>query len=143
MPVRRQACVPVDPRLRCHDAVLRVAVQDLWEETDNHSCLKPCVCPADGSACAPAAACDATHFSCKAGWRRFSDGQAKCFQPGCQAGSLHEAVGRSVANGQSYAVCTCTGALNAPLLHLPLCVESSASVQSVSLVGLGSLCRKA
>ncbi|EIE26855.1 hypothetical protein COCSUDRAFT_39831 [Coccomyxa subellipsoidea C-169] len=89
--------------------VLDKCKKDLWEETDSHSCLKPCVCPADGSACAPAAACDATHFSCKAGWRRFSDGQAKCFQPGCQAGSLHEAVGRSVANGQAYAVCTCTG----------------------------------
>ena len=77
------------------------------------------MCPADGSACASGAACDTAHFACKAGWRRFSDGQAKCFQPGCHPGSLHEAVGRSVANGQAYAVCTCTGALNSSLLQAP------------------------
>lgn len=89
--------------------IVTSCVQDVWVETDSHSCLKRCECPADGSACAPAKTCDAAHFACKAGWSRFSDGQAKCFQPGCQAGSLQEAVGRSVANGQAYALCTCSG----------------------------------
>ena len=78
-------------------------------EGEGYSCLKKCNCPADGSACTLGAACDTEHFVCKAGYQRFSDGQAKCFRPGCAAGSLHEAVGRSVSNGQAYAVCTCRG----------------------------------
>ena len=84
-------------------------VQDTWVEGEGYSCLKKCECPADGSACALGAACDPQHFVCKAGYQRFSDGQAKCFRPGCAEGSLLEAVGRSVSNGRAYAVCTCTG----------------------------------
>lgn len=105
------------------DTSLHCNVQDVWEETESHSCLKRCMCPADGSACAPSAACDGAHFACKAGWQRFSDGQAKCFQPGCQAGSLHEAVGRSVPNGQAFAMCTCSGGAVPPPPSPPLTVE--------------------
>ena len=86
-------------------------VQDTWVEGEGYSCLKKCNCPADGSACMLGATCDPQHFVCKAGYQRFSDGQAKCFKPGCAAGSLHEAVGRSVSNGQAYAVCTCRGGI--------------------------------
>ena len=86
-------------------------VQDMWVEADSYSCLKRCACPPDGAACALDPGCDAHHFACKPGFQRFSDGKPKCFKPGCAAGSLHEAAGRSVSNGRAYAVCTCTGAL--------------------------------
>ena len=82
---------------------------------ESHSCLRQCVCPPDGTACALAAACDSQHFVCKNGWQRFSNGQPKCFKPGCLAGSLQETPTRSVENGQAFAVCTCSGA-NLPYL---------------------------
>lgn len=95
-------------------------VQDEWVSTDSHGCLKKCVCPLDGTACSLAAACDAEHFVCKEGWQRFSNGQPKCFKPGCPAGSLQAAPGRSVQDGQAYAVCTCSGATqSAPTVRCP------------------------
>lgn len=78
-------------------------------EEDSFSCLKKCTCPADGSACTLSSVCNAQHFVCKPGYQRFSDGQTKCFKPGCAAGSLQEAVSVSVSNGHAYAVCTCSG----------------------------------
>ena len=100
-------------------------------EGDGYSCLKKCNCPADGSACTLGAACDPQHFVCKAGYQRFSDGQAKCFRPGCAAGSLHEAVGRSVRNGQAYAVCTCRG--GHPLnIHRRICYQPHAVLHWVA-----------
>ena len=87
-----------------------VCVQDEWVSAESHSCLRKCMCPPDGTACTLAAACDAQHFVCKNGWQRFSNGQPKCFKPGCLAGSLHEIPTRSVENGQAFAVCTCSGA---------------------------------
>ena len=83
--------------------------QDQWVNSDSHNCLRKCECPADGSACSLAAACDPQHFVCKQGWQRFSNGQPKCFKPGCSAGSLQMAANRNVQNGQAFAVCTCTG----------------------------------
>ena len=86
-----------------------VHLQDQWVNSDSHSCLRKCECPADGSACSLAAACDPQHFVCKQGWQRFSNGQPKCFKPGCPAGSLQIAASRNVQNGQAFGVCTCTG----------------------------------
>ena len=80
---------------------------------ESHSCLRKCVCPPDGTACSLAAACDTQHFVCKAGWQRFSNGQPKCFKPGCLAGSLQEIPNRSVENGQAFALCTCSGVQHA------------------------------
>lgn len=59
-----------------------------WEETDAHSCLKECNCPADGSACHFTGACKTDSFACKAGYQRFSNGEAKCYPVGCEEGSL-------------------------------------------------------
>ena len=99
-----------------------IHLQDQWVNSDSHNCLRKCECPADGSACSLAAACDPQHFVCKQGWQRFSNGQPKCFKPGCEAGSLQMAANRNVQNGQAFAVCTCTG-VTSPSMQAGACIH--------------------
>ena len=63
-------------------------LQDVWEDTQRHSCLKKCTCPSDGSSCALANSCDRYHFACKEGYQRFSDGSTRCAQIECKPGFL-------------------------------------------------------
>ena len=58
---------------------LFLCLQDEWEETEEHSCLKQCNCPSDGSACSPSSSCKRENFSCKQGYKRFSNGDAECY----------------------------------------------------------------
>ena len=63
-------------------------MQDAWENTARHSCLKKCVCPSDGSSCTLADSCDKDQFACKEGYQRFSDGSTRCAELQCREGSL-------------------------------------------------------
>ena len=62
--------------------------QDEWEATSEHTCLRECACPEDGSACSLREGCKAQSFACRDGYRRFSTGDVKCYPVGCQEGSL-------------------------------------------------------
>ena len=64
-----------------------LAAQADWVEEDSHACLKECVCLPDGGACTLTGACAADHLACKAGFRRASDGTAKCLPIGCANGT--------------------------------------------------------
>ncbi|KAK9824143.1 hypothetical protein WJX72_008089 [[Myrmecia] bisecta] len=81
--------------------------KDRWSEADSHSCLQECVCPADGSACKVADACLKDSFTCKDGYKRFSNGDTRCYKVGCESMSLQAAMSLAVDNGKAYGVCTC------------------------------------
>lgn len=63
-------------------------MQDAWEESNGQACLRKCECPSDGSPCKAASSCQGDRFVCKEGYKRFSDGQPKCYRQGCMEGSL-------------------------------------------------------
>ena len=63
-------------------------MQDEWLEEASHVCLHKCDCPHDGSPCTLGSACDESSFACKAGYKRFSSGEAKCYQEGCVDGTM-------------------------------------------------------
>ena len=60
----------------------------MWEEGESYSCKRECQCPSDGSPCTLAAECSSADFSCKHGYKRFSDNRTKCYPVGCQEGTL-------------------------------------------------------
>ena len=102
LPLRRVQCHPERPSMQLTGGVLTTTavstpplfscLQDEWEETEAHSCLKQCNCPSDGSACSQSSSCKRENFSCKQGYKRFSNGDAKCYPIGCQSGALQVSI---------------------------------------------------
>ncbi|KAK9833016.1 hypothetical protein WJX74_004561 [Apatococcus lobatus] len=92
-----------------NECVRDECTQDEWEEQNGQACLRKCECPSDGSPCRAASSCQRDKFVCTGGYKRFSDGQPKCYRLGCMEGSLQMDSSKAVANGLAYAACVCDG----------------------------------
>ncbi|KAK9853882.1 hypothetical protein WJX84_009959 [Apatococcus fuscideae] len=92
------------------ECVRDACTQDEWEARSGQACLRKCECPSDGGPCQVASSCQRDRFVCTDGYKRFSDGQPRCYRIGCTEGSLQMGSNGTVENGVSYAACICNGA---------------------------------